>query len=265
MASWLASADSAQIGPAGKRRPSRGTALPPTVLVLALILSTNAGAQLGDSERQQIQRIFMGKLYLRVDAPCDYRRMVPMLEVSPTETNATAKVGEITEKDKPNLYWRFGPNDAIHRGTVRWGVNGFRVWAEGVPPKRDEVMVDFVQIKTMDDFKKALDLAFSPVPLHEAHPQWPPEIRKAIMERRLIEGMTKEQASCVIGTPASTQVAAAAGGEVEVWSPRQENGLRPMFGNPNLRTGFPASLKFIDGKLADIERPPVPGPGAGKK
>jgi hypothetical protein len=234
------------------------------VLLFTFTVSTNARAQLTKQERAQAAKMFAGELYLRVDAPCDYGRMVPMLEVSPAGTNTARRISELTESDRPNLYWDFGPNDAIQSTQLRWGINSVRVWAEGVSPHRNEIMVDFVQIKTMDDFKKAFDLTFSATPLHEAHPEWPAETRTAIKERQLIEGMTKEQVSCVIGAPASTKVVEAAGGLVERWYPRQENGVRPMFKRGSLRTGFPASLEFVDGKLAKIEPLPAPSPGARK-
>jgi len=234
------------------------------ILLFTFSVSTNARAQLTKQEREQAAEMFAGKLYLRVDAPCDYGRMVPMLEVSPTGTNTTRRISELTEGDKPNLYWDFGPNDPIQHTQLRWGINNVRVWAEGASGHRNEIMVDFVQIKTMDDFKKAFDLTFSATPLDEAQPEWPADIRTAIQERRLIEGMTKEQVSSVIGAPTATKVVEAAGGQVEIWYPRQENGARPMFKRASLRTGFPASLEFADGKLVKIEPSPAPSPGARK-
>ena len=109
------------------------------------------------------------------------------------------------------------------------------------PPTADELVIEFVQINTMDDFMKAFERTFSKTPLLDEHTPWPEEVRQAISERP------------VIGTRASIRASEENGIEVEIWSPRQGNGIRQVFKNASIRTGFPASLKFVDGKLAVIE------------
>lgn len=59
----------------------------------------------------------------------------------------------------------------------------------------------FGGIKTLADFKAAFDRAFSRVPLQDEFPEWPAEVRQAIAEHRLSDGMTKRQAYCVVGNP----------------------------------------------------------------
>ena len=112
----------------------------------------------------------------------------------------------------------------------------------------------FVEITSIDHFKKAFDQAFSQVPLQDEHPEWPAEVRKGIAERRVVEGMTKRQAFCVVGMPVNIQISKENGTEVENWFPRQENGTVVTFRRlKSTATGYPAMLKFVDGKVTVIE------------
>jgi hypothetical protein len=225
------------------------------------LLAAGMSAQLSTADRAAASEMVGGKLYLKIDAPCDHSRLAPMVEVSPTGVNLETKISEVTAEDRPNVFWRFGPNDPVNRCVLRFGVDRIRVWGEGVAPKSNEFVIEFVQIRTLADFKRAFDLTFSPVPLQDAHPEWPAEIRQAIAARRLVEGMTPEQVRCVIGAPLSVKASQEGGALAEIWRPRQENGLRKLFGNANLRTGFPASLKFEGGKLTVIEAAPSAAKG----
>ena len=131
--------------------------------------------------------------------------------------------------------------------------------------KRNEVMIDFLRLKGLDDFRKAFDRTFSRTPLQDAHPEWPPDVRKAISERRLVEGMTREQAAAVIGQPMSVESTSVAGQEAETWRLRQVRvGKRGDWG-VRIQNGFPASLKFQGGRLAVIEPAQSPPSQPGKK
>jgi len=222
--------------------------------LVAMAIPSPGLAQLNPADREAASKMVEGRLYLKIDAPCDHGREVPMVEVSPASVNLETKISELTPEDRPNLFWRFGPNDAAQGTVLRFGLDRIRVWSEGLPPKRDQFMIEFVKIKTLDDFKKAFDLTFSRVPLQDANPEWPAEVRQAIAARRLIEGMTPEQARAVIGAPTRVEASEEAGTPVETWYPRQENGVRKVFKNASLTTGFPKSLKFVGGKLAAVEK-----------
>jgi hypothetical protein len=222
--------------------------------LIAVAIPSPGMAQLSLADREVASKMVAGRLYLKIDAPCDHGRVVPMVEVSPTAVDLTTKISELRPEDRPNLFWRFGPNDVANGTELRFGMDRIRVWSEGTQPKKDQFMIDFVKIKTLDDFKKAFDLTFSTVPLQDAHPEWTAEVRQAIAARRLIEGMTPEQASAVIGAPTRAETGEEAGTPVETWYPRQQNGTRKVFRNAVLATGFPKSLKFVAGKLAAIEK-----------
>ncbi len=222
-------------------------------------------AQLTAADKQAAEKMMEGVLYLRLDAPCDYGRMVALLVVSPDGADASRRIGDLSEENRDNVYWQFGPNAAIHHTVLRWGIDSVRVWAEGVRRDRNEIMIDFTGLKTLEDFKKAFDRTFSKAPLQDAHPDWPPEVRKAVAERRLIEGMTKEQAASIVGTPASVETPVADGAEVEIWRPRQQNGKQPIYRGVSTQTRFPAALTFRAGKLAVIEPAATPSRGSRKR
>jgi len=116
-------------------------------------------------------------------------------------------------------------------------------------------MIDFIQINSLDDFTRAFNQTFSKVPLQDEHPEWPSDVRGGIAEHKLVVGMTKDQAFDVVGTPLETKTEEENGVKVETWSLRQDAGTigarRP---EKNMRTGFPALLKFTEGKLQVIEQ-----------
>jgi hypothetical protein len=178
-----------------------------------------------------------------------------LVRVSPTEykTEGSETIPQKGRK-RESVYWGFAPNDPIRYIKLSFNGDSIDVWGEGLPPKDNEVMVRFVGIKSIDDFRKAFDLALSRAPLQDEHPDWPAEIRKAIADRHVVEGMTKRQAFCVVGTPVNIQISKDSGAEVETWFPRQENGTVVTFRKlKSSATGYPALLKFVDGKLTGIE------------
>jgi len=218
-----------------------------------------ARAQLSGQDLKEAKKMVKGPLYLRLDAPCRYGArfglsVEPLLEVSPTESNVERRLSLPGKLRVESVYWGFSPNDAVSWGALSVKGDTVQVWMEGLPPNSVEVIIDFVQIKNLDDFKKAFDLTFSRVPLQNEHPEWPEEIRRAIAEHRVIVGMTKQQAFCVVGMPINLQTGEEKGVKVETWFPRIDRGTI-ITGRKvkSTRTGFPAMIKFVDGKVTAIE------------
>jgi len=225
------------------------------VVVLALAATSVVEAQLSPADRSQAEAMVAGRLYLRVDAPCDYGRMVPLLVVSPDKADAMGRIADLSQENLEAVYWYFGPNDALQHAVLRWGIKSVRVWADGAI-RDNEVMIDFVGIKTLDDFEKAFARTFSKVPLQDEHPEWESQLRTAVAGRRLVLGMTKEQAAAVVGTPTSIETSTADGVELETWRPRQANGVTDRYRGENTLTRFPVTLEFQGGKLTKIEAAP---------
>jgi hypothetical protein len=182
-------------------------------------------AELSKQERDSAKSMTAGTLYLRLDVPCKYDRggfgvgVDSLLEVSPTGHDAERKLNLPSKKKRESVYWGFFPNDAVRYGKLSFSGDTVQVWLEGVPPNDNEVMVEFIHIQTMDDFIKAFNQTFSKVPLQDEHQVWPAEVRQAIAERKVVAGMTKQQAFCVVGSPINVTTGEENGVKVETWSP----------------------------------------------
>jgi hypothetical protein len=238
------------------------------VLVLGslTVLAPISSAELTGKDRDQAKQMTQGELYLRNNVPCRYRSggfgigAEVVTEVSPqgVDWERNLKVIE-QEKEKKKkrgvdtIYWGFGPNDKIQYGKLYFKGEVVELWAEGAKPKDTEIWIRFVQIKTLDDFQKAFDQILSSKRLQDEHADWPENVRQAIAERKLVEGMTKTQAFAVVGTPIAVASSEEGGKKVETWFPRQETGTSGGWGKLlSATTGFPASLRFVDGVLTVI-------------
>lgn len=142
-----------------------------------LFLLFTPAVQAGPSkqERDSAKVMTSGTLYLRLDVPCKYGvggfglNVEPVLEVSPTGHDAERKLNLPSKNKRESVYWGFFPNDAVRYAKLSFDGDTVRVWMEGVPPKNDEIMIDFVHIQTMDDFTKAFNQTFSRIPLQAEH------------------------------------------------------------------------------------------------
>lgn len=234
------------------------------VICCAFFLVPAGFAQLSPQDQKIAGDMVEGKFFMRLDAPCIYGVKTaaglwfdPLMQVSPTG-HKLLPIPQLSNRQY--IYWGSGPGDPVGFGTIKVRGDIVYVWLEGRKPIANEFVIAFVNIKTLDDFKAAYQRAFSPVPLDQAHTEWPPEIRESIRMRVVIQGMTQEQAFCVVGEPASVESAMENGVQVEIWHPRQENGKKQPYHNmKSNRTGFPTTLKFAGGKLVAIEQSSVKG------
>ena len=239
-----------------------------STILVALACHQPCQAQLISKDFNAAKQVVKGTYYLRIDLPChNYHpssggfgataisiarsiatQVESMVEVSPQEARVPSALPDRLSED---VMWRFRPNDPVRYGKLINKGGSIDLSMEGLPPNDNEVIVTFVGLKTLDDFKAAFDRTFSKVPLQDEHPEWPAEIRKAVAERRVVPGMTPEQAYCVVGKPVREEKSEQGGPKVETWYPRQavHNSVDPKALIPS---DFPASIKFVDGKLTEI-------------
>jgi hypothetical protein len=219
-----------------------------------LVISLDARAELRGKDRKEAGKMVYATIYLRTDVPTN-DAVEPFVEVSPSGYSWERLVNQAEEKakrkNKPSgVYYPFRPNDIVKWGSVSYDHDTITVWFQGI---LDELKVRFVQINTLDDFQKAFDHLFSRVPLQDEHSDWPAEVKSAIADRRVVESMTKEQASCVVGTPLKTDTTKEGEASVEVWYLRQDTG-DTRGGKHRASTGLPKSLKFVNDKLTAIDK-----------
>ena len=235
-------------------------------LSFVLLASLTANAELSRQERDSAKSMIAGTLYLRLDVPCRYGRgrfgisaaihhVESLLEVSPTGHSTERKFALPSKYKRASVFWGLSPNDPVRYGKLLFNGDTVQVWMEGILPNDSEIILDFVQIHNLDNFTKAYNQTFSKVPLQDEHPEWSSDVRQAVALRRVVLGMTKEQAFDVVGSPLNITSGDDNGVKMETWSPRQDRstvvGVRPGEGTP---TGFPALLKFTGGVLQTIEQ-----------
>ena len=243
------------------------------VLLAVCFLPPTLRAQLSKEDHRAAQQMISGTLYLRLQAPQKYGmgKWAPysesMLEASPAGVSADRKLAEPLKSISRNayhlkqeeVYWGYLANTPLNHCKLQWENKTNVVWCERVDPNTD-VSVDFINIKTLDDFTKAFNLTFSKVPLQDEHPEWPSDVRAAIAAGKLVVGMTLEQARIVVGTPLSVTSGEDNGAKTETWTLRQDPGQVLGWNKKHgaatkvaKQTGLPVSITFQNGKLISIK------------
>lgn len=232
---------------------------------MAIIATTGAAtAELSKKDQKEAQRYVSGKQYLRTDAPCTKGRhpygvfYSPLVEISPEGINTEAESGvSYSWFHAASTIWPLRINDTAEVEDLDWDDEEPSVELElegvGSADGRDSVL-RFVQINSLDDFKKAADLAFAKAPLQDEHPDWSAEIKQAIGERRLLNGMTKRQAHYVVGTPANIEKSTEKGVPIEVWTMPESSIEFGYWGTYSSGPNVPArSLRFENGLLVSAD------------
>jgi hypothetical protein len=208
-----------------------------TSLLLFLCAPLAVRAQLSKEDHDAAERMISGTLYLQLQAPQKYGMgawapySVSMLEASPTGVSADRKLAEPLKHIPWNgyhlkneeVYWGYLANTPINHCALKSENGILVVWCERVDPNT-EVSVDFIDIKSLDDFTKAFNLTFSKAPLQNGHLEWPAAIREGIAAGKLVVGMTVEQARIVVGAPLSVTAGEDNGAKTETWMLRQDPG-----------------------------------------
>lgn len=231
------------------------------LLIPALALTGPAEAELAKPDRKAAKKMLSeGTLYARIDIPCETGRhpfgtyLAPLVEVSPEGTNTDGDLGFNTSFwHAGSTFWAIAPNDPMEFDELEFDASEVEIELVGIgPAKGNNTVIKFVQIHTLEDFEQAFDLAFSRVPLQEEHPGWPQEIRDAIAERRLMDGMTKRQVYYVVGAPERHETFEEGGQKIEMWHLRQDRGTKIGFWTAReKRTDNPGRLRFVDGALTE--------------
>ena len=115
-----------------------------------------------------------------------------------------------------------------------------------------DTKMDIIGAMTPEQAKASLDQIISAVDPCSLHDDWSAEVKAAIANRTVVDGMNKRQAYLVVGEPTSATVQELQGTKVETWVPRQSAGVRFGFAAAVATTGYPASLRFEDGALVGV-------------
>jgi hypothetical protein len=227
---------------------------------LVLVTPLSAEAQLTAKAESEIKKTIAGRHFLRIDLPVWYTAgryaefTDAVVEVSPSAIDY-GRLGKTAPRpDSPASNFRgLGPNEPVQYGTAEFDSGAIVVWFEGTTPKNDlQAKVRFVGVRTLDDFQSAFSRVFSKVAPQDEHPERAEEIRQAIAQRKVINGMTSEQAASAIGRPLAVIPTTESGVAGEGWVPRQENGTMIYPRATSVFTGYPTMLKFVGGILREV-------------
>lgn len=246
--------------------PKSAARVTPWVLLMTLLLlmTTATASALTKAERQEVKRMLSGPLYLKVDAPCatgrhtwgTYKR--PLVEISPQEVNTDGdRTFTASWWHADSTYWGVQVNDQVELDEVEFERDDNEVEAElEATDSNNSTVLLFVDIKTLDDFKAAFDLAFADRPLQDLHDDWSDDVKADIADRRLVNGMEKRQVFYVTGTPERFEKRQEDGKEIEIWHLRQDKGTKIGFfrAKTGESTGLPESIRFEDGKLVNVSQ-----------
>jgi hypothetical protein len=232
------------------------------VVSLSVVLPSLAHAELSRDDRKQIKQVLDdADLWMRVDAPCatgrhpygTYQR--PLVEISPDGVNTDADDGDsFSWWHADSTYWGIRINDPVEvdEFDIEADDGEVEIELEGRGSADDEeTVILFTDIYSFDDFQAAFDLAFARRPLQDEHDDWSAEMKDAIGERRLVDGMSKRMVFYVTGRPERFETRTEDGTEVEIWHLRTDRGRKTnwFFTGGSRDTGMPSSLRFEDGLL----------------
>ena len=230
-------------------------------LVFAL-LAHSAAAELSKDVRKQIKKDIQGKkVYARIDIPHKSGRhawgtyKAPLVEVTPEGHNTDAAKGFTAGAfHADSTFWGTMPNAKLQVEDISFDEDTVEVEFEGLDDAENaSTVILFRGIESIDDFRKAWDIAVSATPLQDAHDDWSDEVKTAIASRRLLEGMNKRQAFYVVGTPERFDKSEEDGKTVEIWHTRQDRGTKMGFWySHGEEAAYPSTLTFIDGTLTEI-------------
>ena len=230
------------------------------LLACTLVLPCMAGG-LSKSDKKEIKKMLDGTLYARVDMPCatgrhaygTYKR--PLVEVSPTGINTEADtVVSASWYHADSTYWGVSVNQPLKMDDLDIDDDGIEIELEGTDDEDIQTVIMFVDVDNMEQFKACLDKAFSRVPLQDEHSDWPADIKAAIANRKLVNGMSKKQSFCVTGRPVSFTKRTEGGKDVEVWDLRTNKGVKMGYFTTSVHesTGLPSQIKFVNGTLTNV-------------
>lgn len=152
-----------------------------------------------------------------------------------------------------SVWYSVRPNEtlALKESEFDDGVFAITFIGTGSSKGRD-TKIKITGVTTFAEVKGVMDQLLSTTSPVEANADWAADIKDAISKRHLINGMTKKQAYLVVGEPTGSSSREEGGKKIEIWNARQNNGMKIGYGASVEATGYPAEMRFEDGKLVGV-------------
>lgn len=241
------------------RLPS-GVAL---VVSLALALAAVAAAEGGKKFQRAIEaKNRRGPYYLKVNLPYvsgshvvgTYKR--PLVICSPDGLNTKGAAefsGSWLHAEGRTTSLRI--NDAVRIDETDWDGDDreldIELKAAGRSKGRGEGVVKFSGLRDVADFDRCWDEVFSDVSI-ETRYDWSDEIRRAVVSRRVKEGMTRDMVLVALGNPDRITRTHEGGVDLETWLVPLGRGLKVGYfhASGSFET---ASVRFVDGRVTEFD------------
>lgn len=237
---------------------------PAIVAVCCLFISsTSEAVDLSKDQRKafcaDVKAAFTGPVWALKDLPARTGMTMgipwlgPVAEIRPGSIKIDATEGFSSTYGSASSIW-FGvrPYDTLTLTDVACDKDLVAITFDGIGGSKGRD----TKVKLLDatTFAEVKDQLFTVVSLSDPNDaSWPAEIRTAITSRLLVNGMTKRQAYLVVGEPLSASTSQEGGKSIEIWKPRQSEGLRMgVYAASIPSTGYPAEIRFEDGKLTGL-------------
>ncbi len=152
-----------------------------------------------------------------------------------------------------SIWYSVRPNEALALKESEFddGIFAITFVGTGASKSRD-TKLKIIGVTTFAEVKPVLDQLLASASPVDSNTDWPADIKDAITKRNLVNGMSKKQAYLVVGEPTGSSSREEAGKKIEIWNARQNNGMKIGYGASVESTGYPAELRFEDGKLVGI-------------
>ncbi|HZI94680.1 MAG TPA: hypothetical protein VFE84_10585 [Patescibacteria group bacterium] len=112
-------------------------------------------------------------------------------------------------------------------------------------------VLKFVDLRSMDDFSKCWEAAFSDVSIEQKY-DWPADIKQAVVERKVLKGMTLEQVMVAVGDPEKISRSTDNGAKVEIWTIQRGEGSKIGFWTAKTGDKQEMEIRFENGKVTQI-------------
>lgn len=123
--------------------------------------------------------------------------------------------------------------------------------AAGRSRGRGEGVVKFSELRELADFDRCWDEVFSDVSI-ETRYDWPEEIRRAVVSRRVEQGMTRDMVLVALGNPDRITRTHEGGADHETWFVPLGRGLK--VGYLHASGSFEMALvRFVDGRVTEFD------------
>lgn len=145
-------------------------------------------------------------------------------------------------------------NDPVKVDEYEWDddENAFDIELEGTGRAGDgEGVIRFTNLTSVGDFEKCWKEAFSDVSIETKY-DWPEAIKKAVVQREVREGMTKEQVLVAMGNPDRITRSTDRGKPIEIWQIQRGEGSKMGFWSMKMGDRKEMEIKFVDGKVVGI-------------